>query len=334
MRIILDAMGGDNAPLETLKGAANAAKALPQVTLVLVGDTVAMKQTAQQNGIDLAGLELVHASETIEMCDEPARAIRRKKDSSMVVGLNLLAKGEGDAFVSAGSTGALHVGTSLIVRSLPGVKRPALATILPGKTPFLLLDCGANAECRPAMLESFGVMGSVYMQQVMGVQNPRVGLINNGAEETKGTPLYVEAHALLKANGSINFIGNVEPKVIPDGVADVVVADGFTGNVVLKLTEGLGKFFGRKLKAMFKKNLLSKLSYLGLKSGVAEFQKSMDADEYGGAPFLGAAKPVIKAHGSSNAKAFQSAIRQAVTCVESDLCGVMKQNLKLENEAE
>lgn len=333
MKLILDAMGGDNAPLELLKGAAAALAATPGLVVLAVGDAEAMQKCAEENNIDLSGFELVHAGQVIEMSDEPARAIRQKKDSSMVVGLRLLAEGKGDAFLSAGSTGALHVGTSLIVRTLKGVKRPALAVILPGKTPFLLLDAGANVECRPAMLEAFGVMGSVYMQQVMGIAKPRVGLVNNGAEETKGTPLYAEAHALLKANPNIHFVGNVEPKAIPDGVADVVVADGFTGNVILKLTEGLGKFFGRKVKTIFMKNLASKLAYLGVKSGVAEFKKSMDADEYGGAPFLGAAKPVIKAHGSSNAKAIQSAIRQAVSCVENDLCGVMGANLAPRGEA-
>ena len=334
MKIILDAMGGDNAPAEILKGAAAAVAQWPELSLIAVGQQQVIEKCAEENGISLQGIEIVNASETIEMCDEPARAIRRKKDSSIVVGLNLLAEGKGDAFVSAGSTGALHVGASLIVRTVKGVKRPALATVLPGKTPFLLLDCGANVECRPQMLEAFGVMGSVYMKQVMGLENPRVALVNNGAEETKGTPTYVEAHQLLKANQQINFVGNIEPRDIPQGGADVVVADGFTGNVVLKLTEGLAKFFGSKLKAMFKKNLGTKIGYLLVKDGVTEFKKSMDADEYGGAPFLGAAKPVIKAHGSSNARAIQNAIRQAKLCVENDLCGVMAQNLAVPQEQE
>ena len=327
MRIILDAMGGDNAPVEILKGAAAARAAWPGLELVAVGRAEAIDAAAKREGIDLCGIEVVNASEVIEMCDEPAKAVRAKKDSSMVVGLRLLAEGKGDAFVSAGSTGALHVGTSLIVRTVKGVKRPALATVIPGKSPFLLLDCGANVECRPAMLEAFGVMGSVYMNKVMGLEKPRVALVNNGAEESKGTPVYVEAHQLLKKNPAIHFVGNIEPRDIPAGSADVVVADGFTGNVVLKLTEGLAKFFSGKLKAMFKKNAGTMLGYLLLKGGVAEFKNSMDADEYGGAPFLGAAKPVIKAHGSSNARAIQNAIRQAKQCVETDLCGVMAQNL-------
>ena len=327
MKIILDAMGGDNAPAEILKGAAAAVAAWPEVEILAVGDAEKITACVKENGIGMKNIEIVNATETIEMCDEPAKAVRSKKDSSMVVGLRMLAEGKGDAFVSAGSTGALHVGASLIVRTVKGVKRPALATVIPGKTPFLLLDCGANVECRASMLEAFGVMGSVYMNKVMGLEQPRVALVNNGAEESKGTPTYVEAHQLLKNNKAIHFVGNIEPRDIPAGAADVVVADGFTGNVVLKLTEGLAKYFGSKLKEMFKKSLGTKVGYLLLKGGVADFKKSMDADEYGGAPLLGTRRPVIKAHGSSNARAIQNAIRQARLCVENDLCGVMAESL-------
>ena len=327
MKIILDAMGGDNAPAEILKGAAAATAAWPDVEILAVGDAEKIAACVKENAIEMKNIEIVNATEVIEMCDEPAKAVRAKKDSSMVVGLRMLAEGKGDAFVSAGSTGALHVGASLIVRTVKGVKRPALATVIPGKTPFLLLDCGANVECRASMLEAFGVMGSVYMNKVMGLEQPRVALVNNGAEESKGTPTYVEAHQLLKNNKAIHFVGNIEPRDIPAGHADVVVADGFTGNVVLKLTEGLAKYFGSKLKEMFKKSLGTKVGYLLLKGGVADFKKSMDADEYGGAPLLGTRRPVIKAHGSSNARAIQNAIRQARLCVENDLCGVMADSL-------
>ena len=327
MKIILDAMGGDNAPAEILKGAAAATAAWPDVEILAVGDAEKIAACVKENAIEMKNIEIVNATEVIEMCDEPAKAVRAKKDSSMVVGLRMLAEGKGDAFVSAGSTGALHVGASLIVRTVKGVKRPALATVIPGKTPFLLLDCGANVECRASMLEAFGVMGSVYMNKVMGLEQPRVALVNNGAEESKGTPTYVEAHQLLKHNKAIHFVGNIEPRDIPAGHADVVVADGFTGNVVLKLTEGLAKYFGAKLKEMFKKSLGTKVGYLLLKGGVADFKKSMDADEYGGAPLLGTRRPVIKAHGSSNARAIQNAIRQARLCVENDLCGVMAESL-------
>ena len=336
MKILLDAMGGDNAPKSTVQGAADAVKEFGDgMTLALLGDEAKIKAAAQELSVDLTPFELIHCTEDVDMHDDPVKAVRHKTDSSLVKGLTMLKNGEADAFVSAGSTGALHVGTSLIVRTVKGVKRPALATCMPGKKqPFLLLDCGANAECRAEMLNAFGTMGSVYMNKVMGRKDPAVALVNNGAEDTKGTPMYREAHGLLKANPAIRFVGNIEPRDIMAGEVDVIVCDGFVGNVVLKLTEGLAKFFSGKLKDMFKKSVGTKLGYLLVKGGVADFKKSMDADEYGGAPFLGAAKPVIKAHGSSNARAIQNAIRQAVLCVKSDLCGVMAENLAAAPENE
>ena len=327
MKIIIDAMGGDNAPAAILQGAADAVSELG-VQILAVGDQKTIYACAAENGISMEGIEVLHASESIEMCEEPAKAVRTKKDSSLVVGLRALAEGKGDAFVSAGSTGALHVGASLIVRTVKGVKRPALASIIPGgEKPYLLMDCGANVECRPQMLNAFGVMGSVYMQQVMQVQQSKVALVNNGAEESKGTPLYREAHQLLKANPFINFAGNIEPRDVPTGAVDVVVCDGFTGNVILKLTEGLAKTLVGQLRPIFTRNLLSKLAFLAVKDGMKEFKKKMDADEYGGAPLLGTAKPVIKAHGSSNAKAVKNAIRQAKRCVEMNLSQIMQENL-------
>ena len=226
MKIILDAMGGDNAPDEIVKGAAQAvAENRDNLTLVLVGNEEIIRASAAKQNIALdEHFEIVNTTQTIEMCDEPAKAIRAKKDSSMVVGLRMLAEGKGDAFVSAGSTGALHVGASLIVRTIKGVKRPALATIIPGgKKPYLLMDCGANVECRAPMLHAFGVMGSAYMNKVMGIAVPDVALVNNGAEESKGTPLYKEAHQLLKANPNLHFIGNIEPRDVPDGDRKSVV---------------------------------------------------------------------------------------------------------------
>ncbi len=327
MKIIIDAMGGDNAPAEILRGAADAVAELG-VEILAVGDQKVILACAAEHNIPLQGIQILQASQAIEMCEEPAKAVRTKKDSSLVVGLKALAEGQGDAFVSAGSTGALHVGTSLIVRTIKGVKRPALGTIIPGgEKPYLLLDCGANVECRAPMLNTFGVMGSVYMNKVMGVESPAVALVNNGAEETKGTPLYKEAHQLLKANPAIRFVGNIEPRDVPSGQADVVVCDGFTGNVILKLTEGLAKTLMGQLKPIFTKNLATKLAFLTVKNGMKAFKKKMDADEYGGAPLLGASRPVIKAHGSSNAKAFKNAIRQAVRCAEMDLSGTMERSL-------
>ena len=326
MKILIDAMGGDNAPLCVLQGAAQAAAEFGQgMDLVLLGDETALKDCAAQNHIDLAPFTIVPCSEVVDMHDDPVKAARHKPDSSLVKGLTMLKNGEGDAFVSAGSTGALHVGTSLIVRTLKGVKRPALATPMPGaKQNFLLLDCGANAECRPEMLNAFGTMGSVYAQKVMGRAQPQVALVNNGAEDTKGTPIYREAHQLLKANPCIQFAGNIEPRYIMDGDIDVVVCDGFVGNVVLKLTEGVAKTLLGMLKGVFLKNLVTKLCYLGVKGGLGELKRMMDSEEVGGAPLLGAAKPVIKAHGSSKAKGIKNAIRQAKTCVQNDLCGTMQ----------
>ena len=327
MKIIIDAMGGDNAPAEILRGAADAVAELG-VEILAVGDQKVILACAAEHNIPLQGIQILQASQAIEMCEEPAKAVRTKKDSSLVVGLKALAEGQGDAFVSAGSTGALHVGTSLIVRTIKGVKRPALGTIIPGgEKPYLLLDCGANVECRAPMLNTFGVMGSVYMNKVMGVESPAVALVNNGAEETKGTPLYKEAHQLLKANPAIRFVGNIEPRDVPSGQADVVVCDGFTGNVILKLTEGLAKTLMGQLKPIFTKNLATKLAFLTVKDGMKAFKKKMDPDEYGGAPLLGASRPVIKAHGSSNAKAFKNAIRQAMRCAEMDLSGTMERSL-------
>ena len=326
MKILLAAMGGDNAPKSTVQGAADAVKEFGDgMTLALLGDEAKIKAAAQELGVDLTPFELIHCTEDVDMHDDPVKAVRHKTDSSLVKGLTMLKNGEADAFVSAGSTGALHVGTSLIVRTVKGVKRPALATPMPGaKQNFLLLDCGANVECRPEMLNAFGTMGSVYAEKVMGRETPKVALVNNGAEDTKGTPTYREAHQLLKANPCIHFAGNIEPRYIMDGEIDVVVCDGFVGNVVLKLTEGVAKTLLGMLKKIFLQNIITKLSYLGIKGGLGELKRMMDSEEVGGAPLLGAAKPVIKAHGSSHAKGIKNAIRQAKLCVANDLCGTMQ----------
>lgn len=327
MNIIIDAMGGDHAPKEILQGAADAVKEYG-IEITAVGRKDEIEACAKENGIDLSGITVVNAQETIEMCDEPTAAIRSKKDSSMVVGLRMLAEGRGDAFVSAGSTGALLAGATLIVKRMKGVKRPAIGTVVPGgNQPYLLMDAGANVECRPEMLDAFAVMGSVYMEKVMGRRMPKVGLVNNGAEETKGTPTYVEAHQRMKQNAAIHFIGNVEPKDIPKGDIDVVVCDGFTGNVILKLTEGLANTLIGEIKNVFLANLKTKLAFLMVKPGMQAFKKKMDADEHGGALMMGVTKPVIKAHGSSRAKAFKNAIRQAKLCVESRTVDSMREKL-------
>ena len=325
MKILVDAMGGDNAPQCVLQGAADALREFGSgMQLVLLGQKEVIEQTARENSISLDGMEIVDCRQVVTMHDDPVNA-RKKTDSSMVRGLTMLKNGEGDAFVSAGSTGALHVASSLIVRTVKGIKRPALATQMPGqKQNFLLLDCGANVECRATTLNAFAVMGSVYAEKVMGRQNPSVALVNNGAEDTKGTPIYREAHALMRDNHVIHFVGNIEPREVPAGEVDVVVCDGFVGNVILKLMEGTARTLFDLLKGVFLENIVTKLCFLGVKNGLRGLKHKMDSEEVGGAPLLGTAKPVIKAHGSSTAKGIKNAIRQARLCVEGDLCGTMQ----------
>ena len=326
MKIIVDMFGGDNAPKEALLGAAAAVKELG-VEIIAVGDEEKVRACAAENGVSLDGITLHHASDVLSMHDEPTDVLKKRPDSSMAVGLKMLHAGEGDAFVSAGSTGALLVGATLLVKRLPGIRRPALATVVPGRPkPYLLCDCGANADCRPEMLVQFAHMGSAYMEKVMGVQDPTVGLINNGTEESKGGQLQLEAYQLL-SKSDVHFIGNVEARELNAGAADVAVCDGFTGNVVLKLTEGVAKMMSGMLKGVFLKNLGGKLAYLLTRSGMHEFKASMDYTEYGGAPILGVTAPVIKAHGSSNAKAFKNAVRQAKLCVENDVVGSIRSAL-------
>ncbi len=318
MRVIVDAMGGDNAPLEIVKGCAAAVGELG-VEILLYGDRDKLDGIFDGTGLSREGITGIHAPDVIEMEDDPGISIRSKKNSSMVMALTALAAGEGDAFVTAGSTGAALAGATLIVKRIKGVKRAALAPLLPGKKgPVLLIDCGANVECKPEYLEQFGVMGSVYMDKIVGVKNPRVGLINIGTEPTKGGDLQREAHRLL-GESKANFVGNIEPREIMMGACDVAVADGFTGNVVLKTIEGMAKFFTSALKDLFYESLVTKLSALGVKKGLARFKKTMDYKETGGAPFIGVSKPVIKAHGSSDARSFCSAIRQAKIYAESGM---------------
>ena len=316
MNVVIDAFGGDNAPLEVIKGALDAAHDF-NIDVTLVGDEEKIKKCAKENSLDISSLKIKHTPVVIEICDEPTEVIKGKKDCSMAVGLQMLADGEGDAFVSAGSTGALVVGATFIAKRLKGIKRPALATVLPtAGAPTMLLDSGANAECRPEMLVQFGLLGSAYMEKVFAVNKPRVALANIGAEESKGRELELETYKLLKT-APVNFTGNIEARQVPLGDADVVVADGFTGNIMLKLYEGMAKFFAGELKILLTANAKSKLAALLVMKNVKAFRKKVDYSEYGGAPLLGTAKPVIKAHGSSDAKAFYNAIRQAKTFTET-----------------
>lgn len=327
MRIIIDAFGGDNAPLEVIKGAVAAAQEY-DITVVLVGDQNQIIETAQKHSIELKGVEIYHAPDVMPIEADPAQIRTLYKHSSMAVGLRLVAEGEGDAFVSAGSTGALLMGATFIVKRIKGIKRPALGTMVPlgDHRYYLLMDAGANHECRADMLVQFGVMGSLYYQQMTGTADPRVGLINIGTEATKGTQLQIEAYQLLKS-APLNFIGNVEAREIPLGGCDVAVCDGFTGNIILKLSEGFAGFFNQTLKGMFLQNLKTKLAAVMMKNAIVGLKKSMDYKEHGGAPILGVYKPVIKAHGSSDALAFKNAIRQAVLCVKGDVCSRIQEGI-------
>ncbi len=330
MRIIVDVMGGDNAPLEMIKGACQASLETG-ATLVLVGKSDVIEKHLAENKHNPDNIEIVHADTTIEMDDDPMLVVKGKKDSSMSVGLRLLADGA-DAFVSAGSTGALQAGATLIVRNIKGVRRAALGAILPFDKPLLLMDCGANPTVTADILLQWAYTGSIFMKNVMGVENPRVGLLNNGTEECKGGPVQQEAYKLLASSGDINFCGNVEAKQVPFSVCDVLVTDGFSGNVVLKLCEGMSKFLLGGIKSVFMTNLKTKLAALAVKKDVTAFKNRYDASTYGGAPILGCSKTVIKAHGSSDARAFKNAILQAVRGAETGVSAKIAEALKNRKE--
>ena len=316
-KIIVDMMGGDHAPAEMVKGVAMACAELEStVEYILVGDKGKIETAARENGVELVGCEIVHTETAITMEDDPILVVRGKDDSSMSVGLRMLKEGKGDAFVSAGNTGALFTGASLIVRKLKGVRRPAIAALMPLQNPVLLADSGANITVTPEYLEHFAIMGSAYMKNVMGVENPRVGLLNNGAEEHKGTELQIETYKRLSSSSAINFVGNIEGNTVMQNTCDVIVADGFTGNIFLKTAEGLGKMMLKSLKGVFYKNIKTKLAALLIKNDIGDMRKKFDSSEIGGAPILGIAKPVIKAHGSSKEKKFKSALRQAIFCAQ------------------
>ena len=341
MKIILDAMGGDFAPEAPVLGAIEAAKAYgAQITLVGRGEEI-LEVLKKHNIENLPeGMEIAHADEVVDMHDDPANVIRKKKNSSMVLGLKMVADGEGDAFVSAGSTGALLSGATLVVKRVKGIRRAAMGPVMPNKAggKTVILDCGANAECTAEFLLQFGVVGSLYAKKYLGVENPRVGLLNIGTEDTKGTPLQKEAYCMLtKAaeQGILNFVGNVEARDVPLGAVDVVVCDGFAGNVLLKTLEGTAMFMGSLMKhKIFKRNILSKIGYLFCKPGVDEVMKMMDYREIGGTQFLGIQKPVIKAHGSSDSLAFRNAVAQAMDAAKSNISEELEQALKVLSQME
>jgi glycerol-3-phosphate acyltransferase PlsX len=334
MKIIVDAMGGDLAPLAPVMGAVDAVKDFgAEVTLVGRGEEIL--KVLHENGIaDLPqGITIVNADEVVDMHDDPANVIRKKKDSSMVVGLRMLSENGGDAFISAGSTGALLSGATLIVKRVKGIRRAAMGPLMPNKAggKTVLLDCGANAECTPEFLLQFGIIGTLHAKKTLGIENPRVGLLNIGAEDTKGTPLQKEAYALLTDahnKGMLNFIGNIEGRDALMGGVDVVVCDGFSGNVLLKTVEGTAMFMGSLMKhKIFKRNFLSKIGYLFCKPGVDEVMGLMDYREIGGTQFLGIKKPVIKCHGASDRRAFRNAVHQAVEAGRNDIAADLEASL-------
>ena len=334
MRIILDAMGGDNAPLAPVMGAIDAAKDFgAQITLVGRGGDIL--NVLKENGIhDLpTGVTIADAEDVVDMHDDPANVCRKKKNSSMVVGLRMLSEDQGDAFISAGSTGALLSGATLIVKRVKGIRRAAMGPCMPNKAggKTVLLDCGANAECTPEFLLQFGIIGTLYARKNLGITNPKVGLLNIGSEDSKGTPLQKEAHALLTDShnkGLLNFIGNIEGRDVLLGGVDVVVCDGFSGNVLLKSIEGTAMFMGSLMKhKIFKRNFLSMIGYLFCKKGVDDVMKMMDYREIGGTQFLGIKKPVIKAHGSSDRLAFRNAVRQAMDAADHNIAEELEQSL-------
>ena len=328
-------MGGDNAPGEIVKGAVQAAKARPGLEIVLVGREAEVRSAAGACGGLPGTVSVVNATEVIDMHDDPATAFKTKKDSSMTVGLTMLKNGEGDAFVSAGSTGALLSAGTLLVKRVRGIRRAAMAPLLPtaGKG-LVLVDCGANAECTAEYLVQFAYLGSFYAAGALGLARPRVGLLNIGTEDSKGDALRQETYRLLREAGEagrLNFIGNIEAKEAIKGGCDVVVADWFSGNVMLKTIEGVGSFMGKELKGMFLSSLKTKIAALLVKNGLAAFKERLDPDTIGGTPFLGLRKPVIKAHGSSKARAVENAVYQAAAAAEADLAGRIEENIGLMN---
>ncbi|MBQ8012521.1 MAG: phosphate acyltransferase PlsX [Oscillospiraceae bacterium] len=325
MRIIVDGFGGDHAPLEVIKGCKQAQDELG-VHIVLTGDEARLQEAAKQENIDISGFEILHAPEVFDIHAQPTTILKEGKNTSLAVGLQALHDGKGDAFVSAGSTGGLVAGATFITKRIKNVKRPALAPILPtAKGHMMLMDAGANVDCRPEMLVQFAIMGSAYMERVKGVKNPRVGLLNVGAEETKGRELEQQAYKLLES-APINFVGNAEARELPSGDFDVVVSDGFSGNIALKLYEGMGGFFKNKLKSWFS-GAAGKLAAVMILGKIKAFEKSMDYKEEGGAVLMGIAAPVIKAHGSSDSRAFYNAVRQAKKCVEGNITATIAQTV-------
>ncbi len=328
MKIAVDAFGGDNAPLSVIRGAHDAAREYG-VNIILTGDKDIIEKCASDNKIDLAGIEIRHTDSVFDMHDKPTDILKSKRGTSLGLAMDLVANGEADAFVSAGSTGAIMAGATFIVKRIKGIERPAIGTVIPTMTDrkLLLMDAGANAECRPEMLRQFGIMASLYLENVEGIKDPEIGLLNIGTEDTKGGPLQIEAYKLLKES-PVNFVGNIEARELPAGVCDAVISDGFTGNVVLKLYEGVASNMMKLIKRTLMSTFRSKIAALLAKKSLYSLKDKMNYDDIGGAPLLGVKKPVIKAHGSSNANAIKNAIKQAKRCAENDVAGKISADLQ------
>lgn len=328
VRVAVDAMGGDNAPAATVKGAVDALNESPEISVILVGREEVINEELKQYTYPKERLTVVPANEVIEMAEPPVMAIRKKKDSSIVVGLNLVRQGEADAFVSAGSSGAVLVGGQLLVGRVKGVERPPLAPLIPTENGVsLLIDCGANVDARPSHLVQFARMGSIYMENIMGIENPRVAIVNIGAEEEKGNALVKETFPLLKECKDINFIGSIEAREIPHGQADVIVCEAFVGNVILKLYEGVGATLISKVKAGMMTSLRSKLGALLVKPALKKTLKSFDISAYGGAPLLGLKGLVVKTHGSSTANEVKNSVLQCIAFKKQQISKKIEENL-------
>ena len=319
-RVALDAMGGDNAPVEMVKGAVDAVNKEQNVTVLLVGIEEIVREELGKYSYDKERIQVVGATEVIETAEPPVNAIRKKKDSSIVVGLKLVKKGEADAFVSAGSSGAILVGGQTLVGRIKGIERPPLAPLIPtAKGVSLLIDCGANVDARPSHLVQFAKMGSIYMEHIIGIKNPKVAIVNIGAEEEKGNQLVKEAYPLLKACPNIHFIGSIEARDIPSGQADVIVCEAFVGNVILKLYEGLSNTLIHKIKGAMKSSLKSSIGGLLVKSSLKATVKEFDSSKHGGAPMLGLKGLVVKTHGSSGSEEIKNSVIQCISFKEQNI---------------
>ncbi len=338
IKIAVDAMGGDNAPVEIVKGTVKFINEYKDTKVILLGDENAINEVLKGESYNKESIEVVHTTEVISNDDKPMIAIKQKKDSSLVRAMDMVKRGEADGVISAGSTGAFYLGATIIIGKIKGVKRPTLAAILPGRKGkfFLLADSGASVDSKPEYIAQFAVLGSIYMEKMMGVNSPKVGLVNVGTEEAKGDTLTKEAFELLKLE-KINFVGNIEAREIPDAKVDVVVCDGFVGNVILKLSEGLGKMFGDELKDSLLSSLRGKIGGLLSKSALKSFKDKFDPAKVGGAPIIGLKGLAVKAHGNSNALAFYSGLKQCHDFVEKDITGAITSYFsenKVESEVE